>query len=167
MVGYFKKIILKMPVAITLLALVIILHLASYFVEIWMMRLENQRITRDTIRRFRKLFPDVASVTAPFSQMSFKLQQLKTLAGEDENNEELLALLGKTDPLMPAKAKMRGLKYGAGWLELKLALQEEKDVKAFKDSVAGIGLDVSAKPGVKEESGFVAEFMISQKGIKK
>ena len=156
---------LKIPAA--LLALAIILHISSYFIEYWMMKQESRRLTEETTGTFRKLFPEIASVTDPSSQMSFKLQQLKTLAGEDGNSGELLAMLGKTAPLMPAKAKMHGLKYGPGGLELKLALQEEKDAKTFKDAVAGIGLDVSAKSGAREESGFVAEFLIAQKGKKK
>jgi general secretion pathway protein L len=156
---------LKIPAA--LLALALILHLSSYFVEFWLMKQESLRLAAETDGTFRKLFPDIASVTDPSSQMSFKLQQLKTLAGEDENSGELLALLGKTAPLIPATAKMRGLKYGPAGLELKLALQEEKDVKTFSDAVAGVGLDVSAKPGVKEEDGFLAEFLIAQKGKKK
>lgn len=156
---------LKIPAA--LLALAISLHLTSYFVEFWMMKQENWKLTEETAESFRKVFPEVASVTDPSSQMSYKLQQLKTLAGEDENSGEFLALLGKTAPLMSAGAKMRGLKYGPGGLELKLVLQEEKDVKTFNDAVAGIGLDVSAKAGTREESGFVAEFLIAQKGKKK
>lgn len=156
---------LKIPAA--LLVLAIILHLASYFAEFWLMKQENRRLTAETVESFRKVFPEIVSVTDPSSQMSYKLQQLKIMAGEDENSGEFLGLLGKTAPLMPSGSKMRGLKYGPGGLELKLVFQEEKDVKTFRDAVAGIGLEVSPKPGAREESGFVTEFMIAQKDKKK
>lgn len=156
---------LKIPAI--LLALAVIFHLGSYFVEYWLMKQESQRLTAETDESFRKVFPEIASVTDPEAQMSFKIQQLKAMAGEDRNSGEFIALLEKAVPLLPAGAKMRGVNYGAGGLELKLALQADTDAKTFNDALAGLGLEVTAKGGVKEETAFVAEFLIAEKGVKK
>jgi general secretion pathway protein L len=156
---------LKIPAI--LLALAASLHIASYFVETWLMKNENLALIAETTESFRKVFPEITSVTDPVAQMSFKLQELKALAGEGENSGEFLALLGKAAPLMPAGAKMRSMNYAQGGLDLKLVLQAETDAKTFNDRVAGLGLDVSFKAQVKDEKGFLAEFMIAEKGEKK
>lgn len=156
---------LKIPAI--LLALALIFHLGSYFAEYWLMKRESQRLTAETEGAFRKVFPEIASVTDPEAQMGFKIQQLKALAGEDKNSGEFIALLEKAVPLFPAGAKPRGMNYGPGGLQLKLALQTDADAKTFKDALDGLGLEVTAKDGTKEETAFVAEFLIAEKAAKK
>lgn len=156
---------LKIPAI--LLALAVIFHLGSYFVEYWLMKQESQRLTAETEASFRKVFPEIASVTDPEAQMSFKLQQLKAMSGEDKNSGEFLALLEKAVPLLPAGVNLRGVNYGPAGLELKLAFQTDKDSKTFNSALAGLGLEVTAKDGAKEENVFAAEFQIAEKGKKK
>jgi general secretion pathway protein L len=163
----FGAIIPHLKIPAILLALAVGLHIGSYFVEFWLMSQENNRLTGEMTESFRKVFPEIASVTDPVAQMSYKIQQLKAMAGEDKNSGEFLALLEKTAPLLPAGAKMRSVKYGPRGLELKLALQGENDAKSFSGAMVGLGLDATAKDMPKEESGFVAEFLIAEKVKKK
>lgn len=163
----FSAIIPHLKIPAILLAIAASLHIASYFVESWMMKRESQRLTAETTELFRKVFPEIASVTDPTAQMSYKLQELKTLAGEDENSGEFLVLMGKTAPLLPAGAKMRSVKHSSAGLELKLVFQGENDSKTFKDKVAGLGLEALTKEEPKDEKGFLAEFSIAEKGKKK
>lgn len=159
-----KALIPHLKIPAVLLTLAMCLHVGYYFAEWKRMKTERDSLTTETAGIFQKVFPEITAVTDPETQMSEKLRELKTLAGENQDSGEFLALLGKTGLLLPAGAKMRGAKYGPSGLELKLVLAGEKDSKAFRDKLAALGLEVTVRDTPKEEGkGFPAEFSINEK----
>jgi len=150
---------------LALIAAIALVHSGFLLADWFSLKREANRLQTQMRDSFKTAFPKARAVVDPPLQMRRNLADLRWRAGGRDEND-LIPMLSAAAPALKNNARLGGLSYDKGTLNLDLVAQTDNEVVSERDDLSRLGFDVRSAPPQRRFYGTQTRFTITRKNIR-